>query len=261
MQQETRPDNEWSLTDIFRTILAKWKILILVVLLACIGGAAVGFVKTHGKNYYGSYLDFYVTPTKPSGTVSGENSTAVYGAYNKSVMDNIIKLMSSESFAESLIQQTEEEGGLPDKYKVAKYNEDGSISAAYASLLLKVKNSITFAYSVPDEDATSATSNTVARSFIYIRISVCGDENKQFAVDILKSIKKGVPKYVSANMMVPSGYDGTSCSPTTVLDEIRLLNPNYQRNTMVKYGFISGLTALVTACVVIIFIERSATKR
>lgn len=255
MQEEVQTEKELSLMDILRALLAKWKILLLILLVGCIGGVAIGFVRTYGVHYYGTNLEFYVTPTKPSGTVSGESTNAVYGAYGKNVMDNIIKLMSSESFAESLIQQTEAEGGLPDKYKVEKLDADGTISKEYAKLLKKVKKSMTFSYLLASE-ATSNTSD-LARSFIYVEVSVLGDENEQFAIDLLKSIKTEVPEYVEANMMVPSGYDGTSCSSITVLDEIHLTNENYALTTMIKYAAILGLAALVVACVIVVIIDRS----
>jgi len=123
--------NELSLWNMCRIIFSKWKILLIVLLVSVIGGASVAFFQTRGENYYGTYLEFYVTPIKPKDNqTQEEGSTAVYGAYNKSVMDNIIKLLSSEWFAESLIQKTEAEGGLPDKYKVQKFDEQGEITAA-----------------------------------------------------------------------------------------------------------------------------------
>ena len=255
MQEEIVAEKEISLMDILRALIVKWKILLLVLLVGCVGGVAIGFVKTYGVHYYGTNLEFYVTPTKPSGTVSGESTNAVYGAYGKNVMDNIIKLLSSESFAESLIQQTEEEGGLPDSYKVEKYDADGTISTAYANLLKKVKMSVSFSYLLASE-ATSNTSD-LARSFIYVEISVLGDENEQFAIDLLKCVKSEVPEYVESNMMVPSGYDGTSCSSITVLDEIHLTNENYAMTTMFKFAAIMGLAAIVVACVIVVIVDRS----
>ena len=252
--------NELSLWDICRIIFSCWKILLIVLLAAVVVGISVAFFRAYGKHYYGTNIEFYVTPIKSPDETQEEGSTAVYGAYNKSVMDNIIKLMSSESFAEGLIQKTEAEGGLPDSYKVEKTDENGEITAAYANLLLKVKNSIIFTYSVP-QDSTGSFNSDIARSFIYVEIKVCGEENKQFAIDLLKSIKSQVPAFVEANMMVPTNYVGTKCTSITVLDAVRLTNPNYLQTSILKYSLVSCLAAGIIACAVIVIKKRPTYTR
>jgi hypothetical protein len=220
-------------------------------------GVGLGFVTTFGVHYYGTNLEFYITPTlKEGGTVSGESTNAVYGAYGKNVMDNMVKLLSSESFTATLIDKKGQEGGLPDKdeYTVTKYDEHGEITKEYAKLLNKVQNAISFSYILANE---SSNTNDLARSFIYVQISVLGDSNEQFAKDLLKVVKVAVPAYIEARMIIPSGYDGTSCSSTTVLEAIHRTNENYARNTMIKYAALLGLASLVVACVVVVIVDRS----
>lgn len=257
MQEEIQSENELSLSDIFYALLSKIKILILVFVLGCMAGVGLGFVTTFGVHYYGTNLEFYITPTlKEGGTVSGESTNAVYGAYGKNVMDNMVKLLSSESFTATLIDNKGQEGGLPDKdeYTVTKYDEHGEITKEYAKLLNKVKNAISFSYILANE---SSNTNDLVRSFIYVQISVLGDRNEQFAKDLLKVVKVAVPAYIEANMIIPSGYDGTSCSSTTVLEAIHRTNENYTRNTMIKYAALLGLASLVVACVVVVIVDRS----
>ena len=257
MQEEIQSENELSLSDIFYALLSKIKILILVFVLGCMAGVGLGFVTTFGVHYYGTNLEFYITPTlKEGGTVSGESTNAVYGAYGKNVMDNMVKLLSSESFTATLIDNKGQEGGLPDKdeYPVTKYDEHGEITKEYAKLLNKVQNAISFSYILANE---SSNTNDLARSFIYVQISVLGDSNEQFAKDLLKVVKVAVPAYIEAHMIIPSGYDGTSCSSTTVLEAIHRTNENYARNTMIKYAALLGLASLVVACVVVVIVDRS----
>ncbi len=257
MQEEIQSENELSLSDIFYALLSKIKILILVFVLGCMAGVGLGFVTTFGVHYYGTNLEFYITPTlKEGGTVSGESTNAVYGAYGKNVMDNMVKLLSSESFTATLIDNKGQEGGLPDKdeYTVTKYDEHGEVTKEYAKLLNKVQNAISFSYILANE---SSNTNDLARSFIYVEISVLGDSNEQFAKDLLKVVKVAVPAYIEANMIIPSGYDGTSCSSTTVLEAIHRTNENYARNTMIKYAALLGLASLVVACVVVVIVDRS----
>jgi capsular polysaccharide biosynthesis protein len=101
MNEELQTE-ELSLLDIFRTLMRKFKILIVVLLASVVFGGAFGFLTTMNTHYYGTEIQFYVNPKdKEAGT--NESTYGVYGAYGVNVMDNMIKLLESDLFTERLL--------------------------------------------------------------------------------------------------------------------------------------------------------------
>lgn len=110
MEDNRQVEEGSSLLDIVRLLLSKIKYLILAVLVGGILGGALAVWRTIDINYFGTRVEFYVNPEKPeetsgssSGVAAGGSQYGVYGAYGQHVMDNMIRLLSSESFAEQLI--------------------------------------------------------------------------------------------------------------------------------------------------------------
>ena len=248
---------EFSLLDLLKVLWSKIKILILVFLCGGIVGGVLGVVTTYDVNYWGTSLEFYVNPDAPimqDGQVTSNSTYGVYGAYGRHVMDNIVKLLSSESFAEKMAENMMEKiDGAPSKDEMKL--PDGRINPEYKAFLYKIKNSVKFSYIAEEEDLEDAIN--LARSFIYVDISVLGDENKEFANKLVGCVRDTVIPYVEENMIVPDGYKGTSCTEITTVSEIELTNPLHTTKTAIKYGVLAAAAALVIACVVVIIIDRS----
>jgi hypothetical protein len=121
----------------------------------------------------------------------------------------------------------------------------------YASNLHAFQNAIRYSYLGDNEDADDA--NNLARSFIYVHISVLNQE--EFAKDLLTRVKRSVPEYIEQNMIVPTDYEGTSCTRITRNDDICRTNPNFRRNQSIKYAIVTAFAAGVIAAVLIIFID------
>lgn len=242
---------EFSLLDLLKVLWSKIKILILVFLCGGIVGGVVGVVTTYDVNYWGTSLEFYVNPDAPimqDGQVTSNSTYGVYGAYGRHVMDNIVKLLSGESFTEEMMKNFE---NAPTE----KYLPDGRINPEYKAFLYKIRNSVKFSYIAEEEDLEDAIN--LARSFIYVDISVLGDGNKEFANELVDCVRKSLVPYVEENMIVPDGYKGTSCTEITTVSEIELTNPLHTTKTAIKYGVLAAAAALVIACVVVIIIDRS----
>ncbi len=111
-QQNVQVEEGISLVDIFKLLLRKVKILIIAVLIGGILGAAFAVFKTYNVNYYGAEISFYVNPKKDESSATGESQYGVYGAYGEHVMDNMVRLLGSEIFAEMLILNNQP---LPEK--------------------------------------------------------------------------------------------------------------------------------------------------
>lgn len=108
MEENLQNEEGISLIDIIRLLLQKIKLLIIVVLIGGLCGGIFGVWHTIDMKYFGTSIEFYVNPEKPSEVGSSTNSAAnavgsqygVYGAYGRHVMDAIVKLLASESFTE-----------------------------------------------------------------------------------------------------------------------------------------------------------------
>ena len=110
-----------SLMDIVKMLLGKIKLLIFVLLAGAIAGCSLGIATTYNTHYYGAALEFYVNPRRSSSATENQSQYGVYGAYGKNVMDNMVKLLSSESFAEKLML---DESGLPRDWLEADMRAD-----------------------------------------------------------------------------------------------------------------------------------------
>ncbi len=128
-------------------------------------------------------------------------------------------------------------------------------SAGYKALLGRYSAAVNYSYLSANADIEDA--NNLARSFIYVNISVVGEQNQDFAKEVLNRVKVLVPKYVEANMTVPADYQGTNCQRITRTDEIRRTNPNSRTTQAIKYGLLFAAAALVVAAVVVIIIDKS----
>lgn len=356
-EENMQAEEGLSLIEIVRLLLRKIKLLFIVVCIGGILGGTFGLWKTIDMKYYGTTVEFYVNPEKPSDLGSSSNSAAnstsqygVYGAYGRHVMDAIVKLLGSESFTEQLMLEEDglpstkiypnlnetkytnavnakkattaawataatfdqpramaldyleqcwdaagqvgsfsetaykkllDAGTAPDFLKVAyedfvkKDNERNDAledaskaqkendkvveilldewrgTSTYAYNLARYQEAVSYSYLGKDEDIDDA--NNLARSFIYVSISVLNDE--EFAIDALERVKKTVPEYIEQNMIVPTDYEGTSCTRITRTDGIRRTNPNYRRNQTIKYAFLAAVAAGVIASVLIIILD------
>ncbi len=112
-QQEVQVEEGIDLIALFKLLLTKIKILILAVVIGGLLGGSFAVWRTVNVNHYGTRVEFYVNPVKEKDALEDENGEyGVHGAYGKPVMDGIVKLLSSESFAEKMILNGE---ALPEK--------------------------------------------------------------------------------------------------------------------------------------------------
>jgi capsular polysaccharide biosynthesis protein len=262
MEEKVQIEEGINLLDIVRLLFNKLLILILVGLISGFLGGFVAVARTIDVDYWGTTVEFYVNPEKPKEVVNGSGSQyGVYGAYGRHVRDNIVKLLSSESFAEILIDGTNNGEAIPGASpmkgspKKMGYNEkeEPYMTGEYKNFLSRVKNAVSFSYLESNADMDDA--NNLARSFIYVRISVIND--REFAKNLLDSVRVIVPWYVEENMTVPTDYSGTNCQKITVMEDIHLTNPGYTTNQAIKYAILFAFAACAVTCVIIILVDRS----
>lgn len=246
MEETSQKEEGINLMDVVRLLLGKIKLLILVLLACAVVGGGFAVWRNINVKYYGTKVEFYVNPEKLKDSPGSSDSSqyGVYGAYGRHVMDNIVKLLDSESFTEQLILDKKPEGvSLADWQKTSDYKKQLNRFSGHVS------------YSYLDSNVDSDEANNLARSFIYVKISVLNDE--ELAKEIYESVIKVVPEYVEANMPVPTEYEGTNCQRISRTDEVSLLNPNQTVNQAIKYAVLFALAGVVVACIIIIVVDRS----
>ena len=121
----------------------------------------------------------------------------------------------------------------------------------YSKNLERYREAITYSYLEDDADLDDA--NNLARSFIYVNINVLNDE--EFAKDVLARVKSAVPDYIEQNMIVPTDYEGTSCTRITRTDNIHRTNPNYRTKQTIKYAILAAILTGAVASILIIFLD------
>ncbi len=112
--QYEQKEKEIDLASIFKLLLSKIKVLLYVALAGLIVGCSLGALTSFSSKQYGAPLQYYVNPKSSGSTTDSDSQYAVYGAYNSTVMDNMVKLLQSDAFAEKLLL---DEYGLPKEYR------------------------------------------------------------------------------------------------------------------------------------------------
>lgn len=159
-------------------------------------------------------------------------------------------LKNAESLADADLQKAN--NSKNDALKIWR-----EVDKDYVDKINLVNQSVSFAF-MEKEVESIEDANNLARSFIYVNISVLND--KEFAEFLLTRIREHIPSFVEENMPVPSGYDGTNCQRITRLDKIENTNPYYMLESILKYGLLLGAVALVVACIVVVLVDRSNKK-
>lgn len=128
MENNVQKEEGISLMDIVRLLLSKIKLLILLVIIGGFIGGAFSVWQTKDVKYYGSQVRFYVNPENPtvSADGSGLNTSGseygVYGAYGEHIMDNMVKLLNEEAFAEEMLLRSQNTDDLPAGEDARVYN-------------------------------------------------------------------------------------------------------------------------------------------
>ncbi len=143
---------------------------------------------------YECKLTFFVNPRldgEANESEDEESQYGVYGAYGQHVMDNMVKLLSSDIFAEKVATNMQAE-------------------------MKEINGFVTYSYYTYFADDSTALTG----SYIYVKISVPEGKGLAYIESLADSLSKEVVEFVEKNIAVPSGYDGTKCV-LTKCEEIR----------------------------------------
>ena len=194
MDENAQTQDEISLVYIFKLLLRKIKLLVIVLLVGAIVGAGLGVLRTFNKKEYGTTIEFYVNPRlDKSSSTEVESQYGVYGAYGRHVMDNMVKLLSSELFAEQLL--LDENTGLPKTGENADVDaktaialeaqKEANVRIADAETALKNLNDANKAY----KDATTEL-NTLWQGYMNIDKTLNSTPTKDLYDDVDAKIQE-----------------------------------------------------------------------
>jgi capsular polysaccharide biosynthesis protein len=262
MDNEIRTEDEISLADIFSCLLSKLRLLIVLFLVGLVAGGAFGFLKSYDVVYYGTEMSFFVSPEKASGgTGDDTNTNVIYGTYGNTVMDTMIKFLSTEKAAEEFVADMEFEGlpKKPDpKAEPAEYTAQVK---AYNKMIDKVQKSLSFTYSSQTTADKQIALDIESKNFIYVELEVKeeGIYTKEFTAELLRQLQVKIPKIVKATMLNPdeNKYVTTGCTLVTPLYPIvECMNETYALTETIKFAALVGLATLLVACIVVVVVER-----
>lgn len=256
MQDKTIVENEISLADIFSVLLAKIKLILIVFLSSCLIGGVIGYAKSYDVVYYGTELTFFVSPRK---TTDEEGKEVIYGSYLNTIMDSMVRVLSTEKSISEYLSGIE---GVPEK---PVYTE-GMNESAYANKVVeysryvqKVKSSLSFSYKEDGSKYVDAN-DTESRNFIYVTLSVRedGEFNKEFTRQLLGQLQVKIPEIVQDAMATDKNqYEQTSCTLMNPLyPMVEYMNAGYTTNQTLKMSVLLGFIALVLTCAVLIVMDR-----
>ena len=154
MEEKVEKKEGISVKEIFKLLLKKIKLLLLVLLAGIVVGAGFGILTNFNEKYYGTSIEFYVNPVPTEDEVDSDSYFAVNGTYTINVMDGLKYLLSSESFAERLLMDKD---GLPKQ--VFRSDERAQeIDSKIAAALTPIDNEekTTKAVELADEERTEA---------------------------------------------------------------------------------------------------------
>ena len=288
-EYQDQRQNEIGLSDVFRILLKRLKLLIVILLAGVVVGGLFGYFTYKDKKYYGAEVKYEISiiPTRmvynADGTTTKSEGEAPNFVYKDQHISMLIDHLKSDTFATELLQQLDDESAkvvaavMKDgKNKVAEMlvsEDENEVKQAkyFLSRLSDVKSSLSFYF---DYD-------TNPNSF-FMKVSVKGDPD--FAAKVLAKAEEIVPLAVSGVkaedsadgvqkrgwIIVPNSeytkdkdgniatetYYTAKCNPMTV-NYSHLLNPGNARKKAILFGAIFGLGALLIACVAVVVADNS----
>lgn len=229
MQEEIQTEDEISLSDILRALVAKIWVLLAVLIIGGIAGGAFGFLRYYNVHYYGTELTYFVSSTgKEDSDSQTPSDGAITQSYSESILKMVTRLLNSKVFERTLMQD------LPQAAGIAQDTEE---EEKFFELL---------------EDTVSYT-YTVGENTLTVSVSALNDE--ALASDLLNQIKAKLPSFIQQNMN--NNLYGTTYCKLIDWGLCGLLNPGQWLTEGIKYGLLLGLAAFVIGCVVVIVVDRT----
>lgn len=199
------------------------------------------------KLWNAARLEDSTLPVTPKTGVSTEIDNAI-----SSLNSATVTQLNAQHTYDDLYKEVKTLLDKADKAKEPALTKWRELDGTYKSKISRICSSSSFSYY---DESADVEAEDLARSFIYVNISVLNDS--KYAEDLRLLLMKAVPEYIVEKMPIPSGYDGTNCFRISRTDEVHLTNSGVVRTTAIKYGLLLAAASFVVACIVIIIVDRS----
>lgn len=278
---QEQQQKEIGITDIFKILLQKIRLLVVVLVIGALLGGLFGFFKYKNDKYYGAEVKYEIsirasTTFYENGVKTGDPVADISPnyIYKEEHISMLLDHLNSDTFHVELLKDF-----VPDVVNAVlvdgEVNLDGETvtedaKEEFLSYMKLVATSIT--YSSDYDTNPNAFSMTV---------SVKNDE--ALAKTLLATAKKLVPQEVSGtrdadgnivrkgSIIVPASttsYDGSKSAVTSYAAECNSmsytrshrLNAGYATKKAILFAAIFGLGALIVACVIVILVENADEK-
>ncbi|MGN1062574.1 MAG: hypothetical protein ACI4RO_05525 [Candidatus Scatosoma sp.] len=276
--------NEIGLSDIFRILLKKIRLLIIVFIIGGVVGGLFGFIRYKDEKYYGAEVKYEISIMATSYTYknsiveSTKPANAPSYVYKQEHISMLLDYLGSEQFLAEILKElnpvavenvtvTDETTG---KSKIDLDSDEVSEEAknTFNSYLQWLKSSISFSsdydvnpnafsmlVSVKGNPDNASKLLSVARTLVPQEVSGTVDENG----NVLKKGRIIVPDSSGSLNSDGSGIITrytAECDPMTLSRSHWLNSGNTQKKTVLFAG-IFALGALLVACVAVVVADRS----
>ncbi|MDD6994695.1 MAG: hypothetical protein SPH68_00065 [Candidatus Borkfalkiaceae bacterium] len=274
--------NEIGISDIFRVLLKKIRLLIIVFIIGGVVGGLFGFIRYKDEKYYGAEVKYEISimattyTYQANAVVDKKPANAPSYVYKQEHISMLLDHLGSEQFLAEILKEI-----YPSAVENVTVLKDGKqvIDLDSATVSEEAKNTFVTYLSWLKSAITFSFDHDVNPNAFSMLVSVKGDAEK--ASELLAAARTLVPEEVSGTVdeegnvvkkgriIVPDSSgtlnnDGSGiitrytaeCDPMTLIRSHRLNAGNTQKKT-VLFAAIFALGALLVACVTVVVADRS----
>lgn len=279
---QEQKQTEIGLADIFKILLKRIRLLLIVLLVGATVGGLFGYFMYKDEIYYGSKVKYEIsiratTQFYENGVPVGDPKpdTAPNYVYKEEHISMLLDHLSSDDFCLEILKDLDEEtvkgvtddGTTEGEIVLDDPSIDETAKEKFLSRMTFIQAAITYEYdydtnpnafamtvSVKGDEDTAAKLLKSATRLVREEVSGTTDEDG----NIIRPGRIIVPastKVTDSNKWAVTSYTA-DCDPMTI-NRSHELNPGYARNKTILFAVIFGLGALLVACVIVVLADNA----
>lgn len=276
---QEQKQNEIGIADIFRILLKKIRLLLIVLIVGAIVGGLFGFFRYKDEKFYGSEVKYEIsiratTTFYENGVQTGdpEPDAAPNYVYKEEHLSMLVDHLNSDNFLLEILKEFAPESVVQNVTVNGEVDlDDDSVTeeakAKFLSYMKFVSSSISYSYdhsvnpnafsmlvSVKNDEEAAAKLLKAAKKLVQEEVSGTKDEEG----NILRPGRIIVPastKTVEGNRWAVTSYTA-ECDPMTI-NRSHELNAGYAKKKTILFAVLFGLGALIVACVIAVIADNS----
>ena len=276
---QEQKQNEIGIADIFRILLKKIRLLLIVLIVGAIVGGLFGFFRYKDEKFYGSEVKYEIsiratTTFYENGVQAGdpEPDAAPNYVYKEEHLSMLVDHLNSDNFLLEILKEFAPESVVQNVTVNGEVDlDDDSVTeeakAKFLSYMKFVSSSISYSYdhsvnpnafsmlvSVRNDEEAAAKLLKAAKKLVQEEVSGTKDEEG----NILRPGRIIVPastKTVEGNRWAVTSYTA-ECDPMTI-NRSHELNAGYAKKKTILFAALFGLGALIVACVIAVIADNS----